>query len=379
MIPYSKQTIEKADREALLDVLKSDWLTTGPKVEQFETKLAEKVRVDHVIAVNSGTAALHSMLKCSGIREGDEVIVPALSFVATANAILYCGAKPVFADIDPETFLICPESVKSLVSRKTRAILAVDFGGQPCDYEQLRGIASNKDCYLFSDSSHSLGATWKTQAVAELCDATIFSFHPVKPITTGEGGAVATDHPLLMQRIKRFRNHGVTVDHSERREKGTWHYDVRDLGYNYRISDLQCALGIAQLDRLDQWHKRRNQIAAIYSNSLARCPNIQIQAKSPLCSHAYHLFTVCLDSAEERERAFNKLREDGVGVNVHYRPIYQHSLYRELGYADGLCPNTESVASRILSLPIYPTMSEEDIQHVISSLGVAAPNARVAA
>lgn len=378
-IPYSRQTIEQIDIDAVVDVLKSDWLTTGPKVKEFEDSVADFVRADHAIAVNSGTAALHCMLHCSGIAEGDEVIVPANSFVATANAVLYCNATPVFADIDEESFLICPDDVQAKITPRTKAIIAVDYAGHPCDYDRLREICQKNGCYLFSDSSHALGATWKLKTVAELVDACTYSFHPVKPLTCGEGGLIATNHPLLSERIHRFRSHGIESDHHQRSVKGTWQYDMRDLGYNYRISDIQCALGLSQLSRLNQWEKRRTEIATIYREHFDLLPDVFPQKKSKVATHAYHLFAVLMRDQEQRNRMFQEMRQAGIGVNVHYQPIYLHSYYQKLGYHRGICPVAESTYERILSLPIFPTMTDQQIEFTLDVVQKQSPQIRIAA
>jgi perosamine synthetase len=370
-LPYGRQTIDESDIKAVVDVLQSDWLTTGPAVPSFESAFADFVGAREAVAVNSGTAALHAMLDAQGVGPGDEVIVPAITFAATANAALYLGATPVFADIDEGTMLIDPPSVAQAVTGRTRAIIAVDYAGQPADYDALGSIATDNNLSLMADACHAIGGSDRERPVGTLAHASSFSFHPVKHMTTAEGGMVTTNDKELATKIRWFRNHGITSDHGQRAKKGTWSYDMVDLGYNYRLSDLQCALGEAQLPRLKEWVQRRQAIAAQYDAAFAEFDTVSPLSIREDVSNAYHLYVVKLEVDRltvGRDVIFDALRAEGIGVNVHYKPVYQHSYYRQLGYQEGLCPKAERLFERILSLPVFPTMSDQDINDVVDAM-----------
>ncbi len=379
MIPYGRQTVDDEDIAAVVETLKSDWLTTGPKVDEFEVAVADYVGAAHAVAVNSGTAALHAMMAALEIGPGDEVIVPALTFAATANCVVYQGATPVFADVDPATLLLCPDSVASLVNERTRAVIAVDYAGQPCDYERLHAVADQHNLTLLSDGCHALGAEYKGRRVGSLSTMTAFSFHPVKPITTGEGGMVTTDDSDLALRMRRFRNHGIVTDARQREQSGTWFYEMQSLGFNYRISDLQCALGIQQLKKLNGWIDRRRQIAAMYDDAFAADPQVETLRKTAESQHAYHLCVVKLPG-DRRNAVFQTLRESGVGVNVHYIPVHLHPFYQQnFQTRVGMCPNAEAAYEQILSLPVYPTMTDDQVRTVIGRVTAAVGESRIAA
>lgn len=351
---------------AVAAVLRSDWLTTGPAVERFEHAMAEYTGAAHAVAVSSGTAALHTAMYALGIGPGDEVIVPALTFAATANAVVYCGGTPVFADVEADTLLLDPASVARNMTVRTRAVAAVDYAGQPCDYEALRKVIGERAIALVADASHSLGARYHQRKVGTLADLSTFSFHPVKHITTGEGGMVTTNQAALAGRMRTFRNHGITSDHRQRAEQGSFSYEMVDLGYNYRISDLQCALGASQLGELPGWLQRREAIAAQYDELLAPLPHIQTLGRKPDRTHAYHLYVL---RVRGRNVAFAALRERGIGANVHYRPVYLHPFYRErFGHQAGLCPVAEAAYEEILSIPMFPAMEREDVERVVNAL-----------
>lgn len=366
MIPYGKQTIEEADLEAVAGVLRSDWLTTGPKVAEFERAVAEFCGIEHAVAVSNGTAALHAAMAALGIGPGDEVVVPAITFVATANAVVYQGGTPVFADIDPETLLVDPGSVESKISDRTKAIVVVDYAGQPCDYDELREIARRHNLPLVSDACHALGATYKGYPAGSLADISIFSFHPVKPLTTAEGGMVVTNNPQLAKKVRIFRNHGITTDFRQREASGSWCYEMVALGFNYRLPDLSCALGLSQLTRLPSWIRRRNEIAAAYDRVFMETDGVRPLVSKPDRTHGYHLYVVTLQGG--RNAAYTQLRDAGIGVNVHYMPVYLHPFYRDRGYPVGLCPSAERVFSSILSLPVYPLMTDEQVGEVIGKV-----------
>lgn len=362
-LPYGRQLVGADDVRAVVEVLESDWLTTGPAVDLFEKQFAEFVNADHAVAVSSGTAALHAMMYGLGIGPGDEVIVPCMTFAATANAVVFQGATPVFADSSPDTLLIDPEAVARLISPRTRAVVAVDYAGQPCDYQALSAVTSHSGIALVADGCHALGAEYRGRPVGSIVDGTAFSFHPVKHITTGEGGMVTTNSFDLARSMRVFRNHGITTDHRQRSERGEWFYQMEDLGYNYRITDFQCALGSSQLRKLPAWLDRRRSIARQYDTCFAVGDAVKPLRTRPDTSHAYHLYVV---RVRNRDEIFRALRERRIGVNVHYIPVHLHPYYRrKYGTGPGLCPVGEGAYGEILSLPIYPAMTDEDVQRVV--------------
>ncbi len=372
MIPYGRQNVDDDDIRAVVEVLRSAWLTTGPAVDAFEDGVREYVGAKHAVAVSSGTAALHAMMFAVGIGPGDEVIVPSMTFAATANAVVFQGGTPVFADVDPNTLLIDPASVEQNLTSRTKAVVAVDYAGQPCDYDVLRRICERHKIRLLADACHSLGAIYNGKRVGTLADASVFSFHPVKTITTGEGGMVVTDCDDLAARARLFRNHGITTDQRQRANLGTWHYEMVELGYNYRLTDIQCALGLSQLTKLDGWISRRQEIASLYRKAFLGKSGIRALGIAPGASHAYHLFVV---RVPQRDAAFKAMRDKGIGVNVHYVPVHLHPYYRgRYGTEMGMCPMAESAYLSVLSLPMYPGLSDEDVRFVAQSLtGIVIP------
>jgi perosamine synthetase len=372
MLPYGHQTIGDDDIRAVLDALASDWLTTGPKVREFEQAFARFTGAGEAVAVNSGTAALHAAMHALGIGPGDEVIVPALTFVASANCVVYRGATPIFADVEPDTLLIDPADVVTKITPRTRAIVAVDYAGQPCDYDALESIARRHGLGLVADACHSLGASYKDRPVGTLADLSVFSLHPVKAMTTGEGGMVTTESFEVAHLMRCFRNHGVTSNHFQREQQGSWLYDMADLGFNYRLSDIQCALGLNQIKRLSSWIERRRAIARSYDDAFATLHGVTTLALRSGRQHAYHLYVIRLNAdclSADRGRVFAALKAEGIGVNVHYLPVYLHSFYRDrFGARAGLCPHAEAAYEGILSLPIFPGMSNEDVNDVIEAL-----------
>lgn len=372
MIPYGRQTVDEDDVRAVAEVLRSDWLTTGPMVDRFETDLAACVDAKHAVAVSSGTAALHAMMYAIDLAPGDEVIVPPMTFASTANAVVFQGATPVFADVDPETLLLCPDRVEEKITDKTRAVLAVDYAGQPCDYDALGEITDRHNLVLLADACHALGARYKGRPAGSLGDLTAFSFHPVKHIATGEGGMITTDDEELARRMRIFRNHCITTDYRQRAEQGSWFYEMVDLGFNYRITDIQCALGVSQLKKLPCWLDRRRDIARRYDEALAEIDGINPLGVRSDCEHAYHLYVIGLDlerTGKTRQEVFEQLRAAGIGVNVHYIPVHFHPFYRHrFGMLPGLCPVAESAYERILSIPMYAGLTEQDQQTVIQTL-----------
>ena len=367
-LPYGRQEITDIDVKAVVEALVSGWLTTGPRVSEFEQAFAAHIGAGEGVAVNSGTAALHCAMRAIGVGAGDEVIVPAITFAASANAVLYEGAKPVFADVEPDTLLIDPASVAARITPRTRAIVAVDYAGQPADYDALKQIAKARGIRLIADACHAPGATYKGRAVGTLADISCFSFHPVKHLTTCEGGMAITGDAAMAAHMRRFRNHGIDSDHRSREAAGAHAYDMAELGFNYRLPDVQCALGLAQLKRLSGWVAARQRIAGLYDEALA-----SLAEAVPLKTHAdrtnaHHLYVVRLMEGIDRDRVFARLRADGIGANVHYAPVYLHSHYAKLGYKPGLCPAAEAVSRRILTLPMFQAMTVADVNRVVGAL-----------
>lgn len=369
-LPYSRHSVDADDLRAVSETICSDWLTTGPKIAQFEDAVAGFVGAKHAVAVSSGTSALHGAMYALRIGPGDEVIVPPMTFAATANCVVYQGGTPVFADVTADTLLLDPEQVEEKITPRTKAIIAVDYAGQPCDYDALRSIARSHNLALVADSCHALGARDQDRRVGRLADLTVFSFHPVKHITTGEGGMIVTDDSAMAERMRLFRNHGISADYHQRREQGSWFYEIVDLGFNYRITDFQCALGISQLKKLPLWLTRRREIAARYDGAFAQTDKLRPVRVRNGVYHAYHLYVVSLDTAGvSRSQAFNALRSKGIGVNVHYIPVHLHPFYRKrFSTGPGLCPVAESAYEKIISLPIFPALNNEHIDFVIEAV-----------
>lgn len=368
MIPYGRQTIEEDDIQAVVDVLRSDYLTTGPKIAEFEKMVADYVGAKYAVAISNGTSALHAACFAAGIQAGDEVITTPLTFAASSNCVLYCGGTPVFADVDPKTYNIDPEDIRRKITDKTKAIIAVHLAGQPCDMDEIHKIAKEHDLLVIEDGAHALGSVYKGKKVGTLSDMTTFSFHPVKPITTGEGGMIVTDNEEFYQKMMLFRSHGITRDENlMTRNDGSWFYQQLNLGYNYRITDIQCALGCSQMKKLDRFLARRKEIVARYNEAFADCENIIIPYQLPETESGWHLYIVQVKNCDRR-KVFEALREHGIAVNVHYIPVYLHPYYQEHGYKDVHCRNAEEVYSHIISLPLYPTLTEEQQQYVIETL-----------
>lgn len=372
-LPYGRQSIDEEDIAAVVEILRSDWLTTGPKVGEFERAFAGLVGASEAVAVSNGTAALHAAMHAIGIGPGDEVIVPPMTFAATANCIVYQGGTPIFADVEPDTLLIDPEQVEAKITPRTKAVIAVDYAGQPCDYDALRAIAEHHRLKLVADACHALGASYKGKPVGSLADLSVFSFHPVKHITTGEGGMIVTEDPALAQRMRIFRNHGITTDHRQREQQGSWFYKMVDLGYNYRLTDIQCALGLSQLRKLPGWVARRREIARQYDVAFAGMPTVDPLAVRPDVIHAYHLYMVRVKSQQSgpsRAQVFTALRAAGIGVNVHYIPVHLHPFYRQsFGTAPGMCPVAEAAYEELITLPVFPTMTDVDVNTVAVAIG----------
>ncbi len=367
-IPYGRQSIDEDDIQAVVEVLRSDFLTTGPVVGEFEKAVAEHTGAKYAVAVSNGTAALHAACYAAGIGEGDEVITSAITFAASGNCALYCGGTPVFADIDSVTYNIDPADIRRKVTKRTKAIIPVHYTGQPCDMDEIHAIAREYGIIVIEDAAHALGATYHDKKIGALSDMTTFSFHPVKHVTTGEGGMIMTNDAKLYKRLNLFRTHGITRDKTlMQHNEGEWYYEQLELGYNYRITDFQCALGLSQLRRLDASVRRRIEIAHRYDEAFANLPGIVMPAQAPERQNSYHLYVIQVTHMPRRE-AFYKLRAAGIGVNVHYIPVYKHPYYQTHGYADVHCPNAEALYERIISLPMYPTLTEEQQEYVIAQV-----------
>lgn len=371
-LPYGRQNLDEDDIQSVVAALRSAWLTTGPKVGEFEAAFARTVRAGEAVAVSNGTAALHAAVHAAGIGPGDEVIVPAITFVASANCVVYAGAKPVFADVDPETLLIDPIDVQGKITAKTRAILTVDYSGQPCDYDSLRKIARQNGLLLVADAAHSLGAFYKGRPVGSLADLTTFSFHPVKHITTGEGGMVTCDDPRRAAFVRLFRNHGIDRDHQQRARTNCYEYQMIALGFNYRLTDFQCALGLSQLSKLEPFVTRRQAIAAQYDAAFGEFEEINPLTRRSEVSHAYHLYVIRLVDKKltaDRRTICRALESEGIGVNVHYKPVHLHPFYQErFNTKPGACPAAEAASERLISLPIFPAMIDRDVSDVIAAV-----------
>lgn len=372
-LSYGRQCIDDNDIEAVTRILKGDFLTTGPSVKAFEEKVAEYVGAKYAVAVSNGTAALHAACFAAGIKEGDEVIVTPITFAASSNCVLYCGGKPIFVDIDPKTYNIDVNKIEENITEKTKAIIPVDFTGQVVDIDRINGIAKKYNLTVIEDAAHALGSEYKGKKVGTLSHMTEFSFHPVKPITTAEGGMVVTDDEKLYKRLSLFRTHGITRDkellsHNE----GPWYYEQIDLGYNYRITDVQCALGSSQMNKLDSFLKRRREIVKKYNDSFKELSAyLSTPYEAEYSNSGWHIYVIKLNLDNlkvSRKEIFEALQAENIGVNVHYVPVYLHPYYQNLGYKKGLCPEAEKLYSQIITLPLFPKMSDKDIDDVINAV-----------
>lgn len=367
-IPYGRQYIDEEDIQAVVNVLKSDYLTTGPTVQEFERTVADYVGARYAVAIANGTAALHAACYAAGIEEGDEVITTPITFAASANCVLYCGGKPVFADIKKDTYNIDPEDIRRKITPKTKAIIAVHYTGQPCEMDEIHAIAKEHNLLVIEDAAHALGADYKGKKIGQISDMTTFSFHPVKHITTGEGGMITTNDEEMYQKLLLFRSHGITRNESQMtRNEGGWYYQQIDMGYNYRITDLQCALGISQMKKLDRFITRRCQLAEKYNMKLRGIDGIVCPVQKKGCSSSWHLYVIQTPEGRRKE-IYDKLQEAGIHVNVHYIPVYKHPYYQEHGYESVYCPNAEQIYENIISLPLYYSLQDEEQEYVIETI-----------
>ncbi len=370
---YGHQYIDEADIQAVVDVLKSDYLTCGPKIGELEEKLCQVTGAKYAVACSNGTAALHIACMAAGIGAGDEVITTPITFAASANCALYCGARPVFADIDEETYNIDPQSVAEKVNGKTKAVVAVDFTGQSVELDELLEVCREKGLVLIEDGAHVIGTKYKGRANGSIADMTTFSFHPVKTVTGGEGGAVLTNNEEYYKKLLLYRSHGITRDTGllEHEPEGGWYYEQIDLGYNYRITDMQAALIISQLDKLQMFSKRRKEIVARYNEAFSKLPQIAVQKEIPESDTTRHLYILRLVSEKlkiGRKEFFDALAAENICCNVHYIPTYYFPYYQKLGYAKGICPKAEKLYEEMFSIPLYYAMTDKDVEDVIRAV-----------
>lgn len=371
LLPYGHQSLDERDIQAVVEVLKSDWLTTGPKVGEFEEAFASWVGAKYAVSFSSGTAALHGAAFAAGLGSGDEAITTPLTFCASANCVLYPGATPVFADVCDDTLNLDPQQVSRKLSPHTKAIIAVDYAGHPAALDELREMAEANNAVLIEDACHALGAEYHGKRVGGLADMTVFSFHPVKHLTTGEGGMVATNDARLAETLRRFRNHGISSEARQRQDSGQWFYEMVMLGFNYRLTDIACALGLSQLGRLEANLARRRKIAAHYSRAFRNLP-VRVPTVHEGVMPAWHLYPVRLkleSLSAGRGEIFRALRAENIGVNVHYIPVYQHPYYRErFPSYQGSCPVAENAYEQLISLPMFHAMSAQDVDDVVHAL-----------
>lgn len=367
-IPYSRQSVDEDDIKEVVAVLRSDYLTQGPKIMEFEIALASYCGAKYAVVFSSGTAALHGAYFAAGIGPGDEIITSPITFAATANAALYLGAKPVFADIDPETGNIDPELIERAITKKTKAVVPVHYAGHPANLDHLHDIARSRDLLVIEDACHALGASYKGRKIGALSDMTVFSFHPVKPITTGEGGAVLTGDRKFYERLLAFRSHGIVKGTAgfEENPHGNWYYEMQMLGYNYRLTDIQCALGLSQLKKIDAFIKRRKEIVLSYALAFKGNKWFDLPVMSGDAESSWHLYPIRFKGEFLARKAliFDRLRKAGLVVQVHYIPVYLHPYYKRLGYREGICPAAEQFYRRQLSIPVHQGMDGADAEIV---------------
>jgi len=369
MIPYSHQFVDKDDTDSVKEAMLSDWLTQGPKIKEFEKSLADYCGTKYAVAVSNGTAALHASYFVAGIQEGDEVIMPPLTFAATANAAIWQRAKPVFVDVD-ETGNIKPDLIENKITQKTKGIVIVDYAGLPCDFVNIKKIVKKHKLVLIEDAAHSLGAEYGGVKIGGIADLTTLSFHPVKSITTGEGGAVLTNNKNYYEKLLLFRSHGITRNQNNflNGYHGPWYHEMQELGLNYRLTDIQAALGISQLKKLDNFIRKREKIAAKYDKELKEIygltlPKLLFKDRKS----SWHIYPIRVER-EKRRYVFEELQKSGIGVQVHYIPVYWHPYYQKLGYKRGSCPNAEKWYESEISIPIYPSLKKEEQEKVIKKL-----------
>lgn len=371
-LPYGRQTVNNDDIDSVVKALKGDYLTTGPYLKEFEEKVAKYVGAKYAVAVVNGTAALHMACFAAGIKEGDEVIVSPMTFAASANCVLYCGGTPVFVDIDPNTYNIDPDKIEEKITSKTKAIIPVDFAGQSVDMDKIKSIADKYGLIIIEDAAHALGSEYKGVKVGSQADMVEFSFHPVKPITTAEGGIITTNNEELYKKMVLFRAHGITRDSELLEENhGPWYYEQQFLGYNYRLTDVQSALGTSQMNRIEEFIKRRRDIVNKYNNAFKNIKEVVTPYQAEFSYSGWHIYVIKIRPellTGTRKEIFEALQAENIGVNVHYLPVYLHPYYKALGYEKGICPNAEDLYENMITLPLFPSMTEKDVEDVIDAV-----------
>lgn len=371
-IPYARQFIDREDIKSVAEILKGEYLTSGSTIEVFEKKIALYVGAKYAVSFSSGTSALHGAICVAGIKSGDEVITTPMTFAASVNCIIYQNGIPVFADINNKTYNIDPIEIEKNITENTKAIIPVDYTGQPVNLNEINKIAKKYELIVIEDAAHALGAKYDGRRIGSISDMTMFSFHPVKHITTGEGGIITTNNKLYYDKLIQFRNHGITRDKSKLGDYlGDWYYEMQFLGYNYRITDIQAALGISQLSKLDFFIRKRKEIIKKYNETFKEYSEITIPFQAEGTISSWHLYIIRLNLEKlsaSRKVIFDSLRRENIGVNVHYIPVYYHPYYQELNYKKGLCPNAEKLYEEIITLPLYPKMKDKDVEHVIRAV-----------
>jgi perosamine synthetase len=371
LLPYGRQSLDDSDIQAVVEVLKSDWLTTGPKVGELEERFAAWLGAQHAVIFSSGTAALHGAAFAAGLGPGDEAITTPMTFCATANCVLYQQATPVFADVSPDTLNLDPGEVSKKINSQTKAIIAVDYAGHPAALDELGQLAKTQGIFLVEDASHALGANYRGKRVGSIADMTTFSFHPVKHLTTGEGGMVATNDARVAETLRRFRNHGISSEARDRQDAGQWFYEMVLLGFNYRLTDIACALGLSQLEKLDSNLARRREIALRFTAAFRDLPGIAVPTVREGVNPAWHLYPIRLKLemlTAGRGEIFRALRAENLGVNVHYIPVHRHPYYRERFRSEEKYPVAEDAYERLISLPMFHSMTEQDVEDVIHAV-----------
>src|SRR6056297_1768678 len=371
-IPYGSQWIDEGDIQAVVNILKGDWLTQGPAIESFEKAFAQYVGAQYAVAFNSGTSALHGAMFAADVTETDEIITSPITFAASANCGVFMGAKPVLADIHPDTYCIDPDEINKHITKKTKAIIPVDLAGYPVDLDKIKEIIKNTDIVIVEDAAHALGATRKGKKIGTQADMTMFSFHPVKHITTAEGGMITTNNKVFSEKLKLFRSHGITKDADKlTKNDGPWYYEMQALGYNYRITDMQCALGVSQLKKADKFINRRIQLADRYDEAFLDNHLIQTPPRSKEIDsrHVFHIYPILLDKSLNRKEIFIKLREKGILCQVHYIPIHHQPYYQKhFNYQTNQFPNANEYYQREITIPLFPKMTDEEQAYVINTI-----------
>ncbi len=372
-LPYAKQWVNEEDINKVVEVLKGDFLTTGPYVKEFEKTVASYVGAKYAVAVSNGTAALHMACAAVGISEGDEVLVSSMTFAASSNCVLYCGGTPIFVDIDEKNYNIDIKDLKSKITNKTKAIIAVDYTGQVVNLDEIMKIAKNHNLIVIEDAAHALGSEYNGEKVGSISHMTMFSTHPAKIVTTAEGGIITTNDEQLYKKMMLFRTHGITKDSSIYKEEshGPWYHEQQSLGYNYRMSDLQAGLGINQMKRVDEFVNKRRDIVKIYNEAFSNVDEVITPFQEEFSNSAWHLYVIKLNLNKlncSKKEFFEAMLKENIGVNLHYLPVYLHPYYKDLGYKKGECEKAEDLYEKMLTLPLFPLMSEQDIKDVINAV-----------